>query len=62
MLHHILICLFAVSSLAAEEEETDSMSQDTAETLPEDERLEDTSERDALLGSSATPEVEDSFL
>ncbi|XP_011478536.1 platelet-derived growth factor receptor beta isoform X1 [Oryzias latipes] len=50
------------SSLAAEEEETDSMSQDTAETLPEDERLEDTSERDALLGSSATPEVEDSFL
>uniref|UniRef100_A0A8C7ZM68 receptor protein-tyrosine kinase n=1 Tax=Oryzias sinensis TaxID=183150 RepID=A0A8C7ZM68_9TELE len=33
-----------------------------SETLPEDERLEDTSERDALLGSSATPEVEDSFL
>lgn len=44
------------------EEETDSMSQDTADTLPEEERLEDTSERDALLGSSGTPEVEDSFL
>ncbi|XP_042348927.1 platelet-derived growth factor receptor beta isoform X1 [Plectropomus leopardus] len=44
------------------EEETDSMSQDTAETLPEEDRLEETSERDALLGSSGTPEVEDSFL
>uniref|UniRef100_A0A3Q1ETU5 receptor protein-tyrosine kinase n=1 Tax=Acanthochromis polyacanthus TaxID=80966 RepID=A0A3Q1ETU5_9TELE len=44
------------------EEETDSMSQDTADTLPEEERPEDTSERDALLGSSGTPEVEDSFL
>ncbi|XP_073342514.1 platelet-derived growth factor receptor beta [Pagrus major] len=49
------------SSLALEEE-TDSMSQDTAETLPEEDRLEETSERDALLGSSGTPEVEDSFL
>ncbi|XP_040903802.1 platelet-derived growth factor receptor beta [Toxotes jaculatrix] len=49
------------SSLALEEE-TDSMSQDTADTLPEEDRLEDTSERDALLGSSGTPEVEDSFL
>ncbi|KAM9357184.1 platelet-derived growth factor receptor beta [Symphorus nematophorus] len=44
------------------EEETDSMSQDTADTLPEEDRLEETSERDALLGSSGTPEVEDSFL
>ncbi|CAJ1058556.1 platelet-derived growth factor receptor beta [Xyrichtys novacula] len=44
------------------EEETDSLSQDTAETLPEEDRLEETSERDALLGSSGTPEVEDSFL
>uniref|UniRef100_A0AAX7TGE5 receptor protein-tyrosine kinase n=1 Tax=Astatotilapia calliptera TaxID=8154 RepID=A0AAX7TGE5_ASTCA len=43
-------------------EETDSMSQDTADTLPEEDRLEETSERDALLGSSGTPEVEDSFL
>nr|XP_020500973.1 platelet-derived growth factor receptor beta [Labrus bergylta]XP_020500974.1 platelet-derived growth factor receptor beta [Labrus bergylta] len=50
------------SSVALEEEETDSMSQDTAETLPEEDRLEETSERDALLGSSGTPEVEDSFL
>ncbi|XP_023251938.1 platelet-derived growth factor receptor beta [Seriola lalandi dorsalis] len=49
------------SSLALEEE-TDSMSQDTADTLPEEDRLEQTSERDALLGSSGTPEVEDSFL
>ncbi|KAL3044903.1 hypothetical protein OYC64_013220 [Pagothenia borchgrevinki] len=49
------------SSLALEEE-TDSMSQDTADTLPEDDRPEDTSERDALLGCSGTPEVEDSFL
>uniref|UniRef100_A0A665TS58 receptor protein-tyrosine kinase n=1 Tax=Echeneis naucrates TaxID=173247 RepID=A0A665TS58_ECHNA len=49
------------SSLALEEE-TDSMSQDTADTLPEEDRLEGTSERDALLGSSGTPEVEDSFL
>ncbi|KAM9849766.1 platelet-derived growth factor receptor beta [Aulostomus maculatus] len=48
-----------VSSL---EEETDSLSQDTADTLPEEDRLEETSERDALLGSSGTPEVEDSFL
>ncbi|KAM9377765.1 platelet-derived growth factor receptor beta [Pholidichthys leucotaenia] len=45
-----------VSSLALEEE-TDSMSQDTADTLPEEERLEETSERDALLGSSGTPEL-----
>ncbi|XP_076021053.1 platelet-derived growth factor receptor beta [Genypterus blacodes] len=44
------------------EEETDSMSQDTADTLPEEDRLEETSERDALLGFSGTPEVEDSFL
>ncbi|XP_035765342.1 platelet-derived growth factor receptor beta [Neolamprologus brichardi] len=43
-------------------EETDSISQDTADTLPEEDRLEETSERDALLGSSGTPEVEDSFL
>ncbi|XP_074503661.1 platelet-derived growth factor receptor beta isoform X2 [Sebastes fasciatus] len=50
------------SSLALEEEETDSMSQDDADTLPEEDRLEETSERDALLGSSGTPEVEDSFL
>ncbi|KAM3612001.1 uncharacterized protein V6R79_000788 [Siganus canaliculatus] len=50
-----------VSSLTLEEE-TDSMSQDTAETLPEEDRLEESSERDALLGSSGTPEVEDSFL
>ncbi|XP_068570767.1 platelet-derived growth factor receptor beta [Cebidichthys violaceus] len=49
------------SSLALEEE-TDSMSQDTADTLPEEDRLEETSERDALLGFSRTPEVEDSFL
>ncbi|XP_062281892.1 platelet-derived growth factor receptor beta [Scomber scombrus] len=48
------------SSLALEE--IDSMSQDTADTLPEEDRLEETSERDALLGSSGTPEVEDSFL
>lgn len=38
------------------------MSQDTADTLPEEDRLEETSEREALLGSSGTPEVEDSFL
>ncbi|KAM4622063.1 platelet-derived growth factor receptor beta [Polymixia lowei] len=44
------------------EEETDSMSQDTAETLPEEDRMEEASERDALLGCSGTPEVEDSFL
>uniref|UniRef100_A0A672YWD2 receptor protein-tyrosine kinase n=1 Tax=Sphaeramia orbicularis TaxID=375764 RepID=A0A672YWD2_9TELE len=50
------------ASSVALEEETDSMSQDTAETLPEEDRLEETSERDALLGSSGTPEVEDSFL
>ncbi|XP_029918075.1 platelet-derived growth factor receptor beta isoform X2 [Myripristis murdjan] len=49
------------ASSVALEEETDSMSQDTADTLPED-RLEEASERDALLGSSGTPEVEDSFL
>ncbi|XP_029021293.1 platelet-derived growth factor receptor beta [Betta splendens] len=50
------------ASSLAPEEETDSMSQDTADTLPEEDRLEETSERDALLGSSGTPEVEDSFL
>ncbi|XP_037531799.1 platelet-derived growth factor receptor beta-like [Nematolebias whitei] len=50
-----------VSSLALEEE-TDSVSQDTDETLPEDDRPEDTSEKDALLGFTGTPEVEDSFL
>ncbi|XP_032410129.1 LOW QUALITY PROTEIN: platelet-derived growth factor receptor beta [Xiphophorus hellerii] len=49
------------SSLAVEEE-ADSTSQDTAETLPEEDRVENTSERDALLGSMGTPEVEDSFL
>ncbi|KAM6953402.1 platelet-derived growth factor receptor beta isoform 2-T2 [Aplochiton taeniatus] len=43
------------------EEETDSMSQDSAETVPEEERL-DANERDALLEPSGTPEVEDSFL
>lgn len=47
------------SSMALEEE-TDSM--DTAETLPEEDRLEESSEKDALLGFSGTPEVEDSFL
>lgn len=51
----------AFSSLILEEE-TDSMSQDTTATLPEEDRLEETSERDALLVSSGTPEVEDSFL
>ncbi|XP_057705660.1 platelet-derived growth factor receptor beta [Corythoichthys intestinalis] len=50
------------ASSVALEEETDSMSQDTADTLPEEDRLERTSERDALLGFSGTPEVEDSFL
>ncbi|XP_035506085.2 platelet-derived growth factor receptor beta [Scophthalmus maximus] len=50
------------ASSEALEEESDSMSQDTADTLPEEDRLEETSERDALLGSSGTPEVEDSFL
>lgn len=53
-----------LSSVALEEEEvekeSEAMSQDTADTLPEEE--EDTSERDALLGSSGTPDVEDSFL
>ncbi|XP_034037060.1 platelet-derived growth factor receptor beta [Thalassophryne amazonica] len=49
------------SSLALEEE-TDSVSEDTAETLPEEDRLEENSERDALLGFTGTPEVEDSFL
>ncbi|TWW54959.1 Platelet-derived growth factor receptor beta [Takifugu flavidus] len=48
------------SSLALEEE-TDSV-HDSTDTLPEEDRLEETSERDALLGSSGTPEVEDSFL
>lgn len=47
------------SSMALEEE-TDSM--DTADTLPEEDRLEESSERDALLGCFGTPEVEDSFL
>uniref|UniRef100_A0A672J2P1 receptor protein-tyrosine kinase n=1 Tax=Salarias fasciatus TaxID=181472 RepID=A0A672J2P1_SALFA len=58
------LCLVAPSSRSslALEEETDSMSQDTADTLPEEDRLEESSERDALLGSSGTPEVEDSFL
>ncbi|XP_061691843.1 platelet-derived growth factor receptor beta [Syngnathoides biaculeatus] len=50
------------ASSVAPEEETDSVSQDTAETLPEEERLEGTGERDALLGCTGTPEVEDSFL
>nr|XP_057919429.1 platelet-derived growth factor receptor beta [Doryrhamphus excisus] len=50
------------SSVVLELEETDSSSQDTADTLPEEERLEGISERDALLASSGTPEVEDSFL
>ncbi|KAK7922797.1 hypothetical protein WMY93_009699 [Mugilogobius chulae] len=48
------------SSLALEEVETDSV--DTADTLPEEDRLEGSSERDALLGRAETPEVEDSFL
>ncbi|KAJ3588311.1 hypothetical protein NHX12_011904 [Muraenolepis orangiensis] len=51
-----------VSSLALEEVETDSTSRDTAETLPEEDRLEEAGEKDALLGLSGTPEVEDSFL
>lgn len=59
--HATGIFLIFFSSLALEEE-TDSLSQDTAETLPEEERLGESSERDALLGSSGTPEVEDSFL
>ncbi|KAM7417740.1 hypothetical protein PAMA_017401 [Pampus argenteus] len=50
------------ASSPALEEETDSTSQDTADTLPEEDRVEETSERDALLSSSGTPEVEDSFL
>ncbi|KAM8908972.1 platelet-derived growth factor receptor beta isoform 3-T4 [Spinachia spinachia] len=50
------------SPASTQEEETDSVSQDTADTLPQEDRLEDTSERDALLGFSGTPEVEDSFL
>ncbi|XP_068450441.1 platelet-derived growth factor receptor beta [Clinocottus analis] len=50
------------ASFLAVEEEADSISQDTADTLPEEDRLEETSERDALLGFSGTPEVEDSFL
>ncbi|TNN64766.1 Platelet-derived growth factor receptor beta [Liparis tanakae] len=49
------------SSLALEEE-IDATSRDTADTLPEEDRLEETDERDALLGLSCTPEVEDSFL
>ncbi|XP_056295842.1 platelet-derived growth factor receptor beta [Pseudoliparis swirei] len=49
------------SSLALEEE-IDATSRDTADTLPEEDRLEETNERDALLGLSGTPEVEDSFL
>lgn len=48
------------SSVALEEVETDSM--DTADTLPEEDRPEESSERDALLGCAGTPEVEDSFL
>lgn len=59
--HATVLFLIFFSSLALEEE-TDSLSQDTAETLPEEERLGESSERDALLGSSGTPEVEDSFL
>lgn len=54
----MVICVPALSSL---EEETDSV-HDSTDTLPEEDRLEETSERDALLGSSGTPEVEDSFL
>ena len=57
-----VFCLPPPLSSLALEEETDSMSQNTADTLPEDDRPEDTSERDALLGCSGTPEVEDSFL
>lgn len=63
-LNKVSVCFVSphpLSSLALEEE-TDSMSQDTADTLPEEDRPEDTSERDALLGCSGTPEVEDSFL
>lgn len=56
----MVICVPALSSLALEEE-TDSV-HDSTDTLPEEDRLEGTSERDALLGSSGTPEVEDSFL
>lgn len=55
-----VFCVPDLSSLALEEE-TDSV-HDSTDTLPEEDRLEETSERDALLGSSGTPEVEDSFL
>lgn len=55
-----VFCVLALSSLALEEE-TDSV-HDSTDTLPEEDRLEDTNERDALLGSSGTPDVEDSFL
>ncbi|CAL8308611.1 unnamed protein product [Arctogadus glacialis] len=50
-----------VSLLALEEVVTDSSSRDSAETLPEEDRLGG-GEREALLGPSGTPEVEDSFL
>lgn len=56
----LVLCVSPLSSLALEEE-TDSM-QGSSDTLPEEDRLEETSEMDALLGSSGTPEVEDSFL
>lgn len=57
----LVFCVSPLSSLALEEEETDSV-QDSSDTLPDEDRLEETSERDALLGLSGTPEVEDSFL
>ncbi|CAL8355137.1 unnamed protein product [Merluccius merluccius] len=40
----------------------DKIEMDTAETLPEEDRLEEPGEKDALLGLSGTPDVEDSFL
>ena len=55
-----MFCSLALSSLALDE--TDSMSQDTDETLPEEDLQEAAGERDALLGSCGTPDVEDSFL
>lgn len=56
----LVFCVSPLSSLALEEE-TDSV-QDSSDSLPDEDRLEETSESDALLGSSGTPEVEDSFL
>ncbi|XP_046882615.1 platelet-derived growth factor receptor beta isoform X2 [Hypomesus transpacificus] len=49
------------SSSLSLEEETDSISQHTSDTFPEDERL-DANQEDVPLMPSGTPEVEDSFL